>query len=111
MKMFEIADIIEKPSRGKAPSNLAVSARYVFSPDIFSQIREISDAEQGITAAIQSLLAQGKTVQCVSLADGESRYDIGNHESYYRAFIDYALEDPEYGSDILEYVRAIGGSK
>ena len=30
-------------------------------------------------------------------ADGEQRFDIGNFESYFLAFIEFALADPQYG--------------
>ena len=108
---FRISDIVEKPPTGEAPTNLAVSARYIFSPTIFERIRSAapdSNAEQGITGAIRSLIRMGKPVQCVALNTNETRYDIGNHQSYYEAFIDYALNDPECGESIREYIRKKG---
>ena len=110
-KPFRISGIVEKPPSGTAPTNLAVSARYVFAPSIFARIRAVAgltDAEQGITGAIKSLIDQGEHVQCVALAPNEKRYDIGNHKSYYQAFIDYALDDPECGDHILDYIRQKG---
>lgn len=103
---FSISDIVEKPAPGTAPTNLAVSARYIFAPSIFSRIRSESgaDAELGITGAIRKIIQAGDKVQCVSLNDREHRYDIGNHESYYKAFIDYALSDPECGDAIRDYL-------
>ncbi|MEE2754764.1 MAG: UTP--glucose-1-phosphate uridylyltransferase [Candidatus Latescibacterota bacterium] len=108
---FRISDIIEKPPLGKAPTNLAVSARYVFSPGIFEEIRSPEsggDAELGITAAIRSTIEKGKPVVCVPLNENETRYDIGGHQSYYKAFIDYALADPACGEAIREYIRKLG---
>jgi UTP--glucose-1-phosphate uridylyltransferase len=107
---FRISDIIEKPPQGEAPTNLAVSARYVFSPRIFDCIRADAEAEaeEGITGAIRALIRDGHPVQCVSLNDDETRYDIGNHESYYKAFIDYALDDPECGDAIRTYIAQKG---
>ena len=105
--IFPISGIVEKPSAGSAPTTLAVSARYVYSPEIFDSIRAVNDedAEQGITSAIRHILRQGHRVQCVSLEEGEHRYDIGNHESYYKAFIDYALSDPECGQAIRDHIQ------
>ena len=34
-EVFELDDLVEKPDVAEAPSNLAVAARYVFSPAIF----------------------------------------------------------------------------
>lgn len=110
---FRIDGIVEKPAPGTAPTDLAVSARYVFSPGIFERIRETagSHAEQGITGAIEKLIEAGDIVQCVALDDDERRYDIGNHQSYYEAFIDYALADPECGNAIRSYIHAKGKGK
>ena len=38
--VFELDDLIEKPSVDEAPSNLAVAARYVFSPAIFDYLEK-----------------------------------------------------------------------
>ena len=37
---FQLDDIVEKPAREEVPSNLAVSARYIFEPEIFSCIKQ-----------------------------------------------------------------------
>ena len=106
---FSINDLVEKPGAAEAPSLMAVSARYVFSPDIFDEIRGLTQAtggELGVTDAIRSLIRRGKSVRCVRLLPDETRYDIGSHESYYRAFIDFALQDPECGERIRKYIEA-----
>ena len=108
LNAFRISDIVEKPQPGTSPSNLAVSARYVFAPEIFAEIKHLGsghDAELGITGAIRNVIKQGKTVCCVPLNENETRYDIGNHQSYYEAFIDYALNDPDCGEAVLAYIR------
>jgi UTP-glucose-1-phosphate uridylyltransferase len=37
--IFRIEDMVEKPSREEAPSNLAIIGRYILTPDIFSASR------------------------------------------------------------------------
>ncbi len=104
---FRIDDVVEKPTPDRAPSRLAVSARYIFSPLIFEEIRKLDpgpDDEVGVTDAIRALIRAGHTVCGVPLVDGEARYDIGSHESYYKAFLDFALDDPVCGAAIREYV-------
>jgi UTP--glucose-1-phosphate uridylyltransferase len=105
---FEISDIVEKPAPAEAPSLMAVNARYIFTPEIFEEIRKVPLSKSGeipITTAIQNLIRQGKHVRCVTLAEEETRYDLGNHEDYYRAFIDFALRDPDYGERIRGYIE------
>ena len=105
---FAIADLIEKPARGSAPSNLAIAARYVFSPEIFAALDLTMPGKGGevwLADAIRILLKQGRTVCCVKLGEGEQRYDIGNFESYYRAFVDFALADERYGYLLRQHLR------
>lgn len=105
---FAIADIVEKPKPEEAPSRLAVAARYVFTPEIFSAIGSIEPGLGGelwLTDAIRVLLAQGKKVRCVRLKPDETRYDIGTPQTYYRAFADFALADPENGVDFARYLK------
>ena len=106
---FPICDIVEKPAPADAPSLSAVNARYIFNVDIFASIRKIAltpDGEIPITSAIQDLIHQQKRVRAVQLAQTERRYDLGNHEDYYRAFVDFALKDPDYGKSIRAYIES-----
>ena len=110
---FRIDDIVEKPALDDAPSHLAVTARYIFGPEIFGEIRKLQpgeDRELGITDAIRGLIRSGHTVRCVQLESDETRYDIGSHESYYKVFIDFALRDPHCGDEIRRYIRDLANS-
>ncbi len=105
---FPISDLVEKPSRETAPSRLAIAARYVFSPAIFAALkRTLPDAHGDIqlTDAIRVLLAQGQPVWAVRLHPGEVRYDIGNFETYFKAFIDFAAADEKYGYAVRHYIH------
>lgn len=110
---FAISDIVEKPAPEQAPSTLAVAARYVFTPQIFAAIQAIRPGVGGelwLTDAIRVLLEWGCPVRCVRLQPGESRYDIGTPATYYRAFADFALADPQYGAGFRHYLQTkLGG--
>jgi UTP--glucose-1-phosphate uridylyltransferase len=108
--VFTLADIIEKPSVSEAPSNLAVAARYVFSPVIFELLDKTQPGKGGeiqLTDAIRTLIHQGGKVLGIKLGASEQRYDIGNFESYYAAFVDFALADPKYGPGLREHLKRI----
>lgn len=106
-RVFELADIMEKPSVAEAPSCLAVAARYVFAPNIFDHLAETKPGKGGeiqLTDAIRRLIAQGGKVQGIILGAKERRFDIGNFESYFRAFVEFALADPRHGADLRAFV-------
>lgn len=107
---ISVADIIEKPEPGTSSSNLAVAARYVFSPDIFNALAKTAPDKNGeiqLTDAIRLLVQKGLPVYAWRLGKGERRYDIGNFESYFKTFIDYCLTDEKYGSIMRDYLKEV----
>jgi UTP--glucose-1-phosphate uridylyltransferase len=107
---FEISDLIEKPSSAEAPSNLAIAARYVLSPSIFDAIRRTRPGKGGeiqITDAIRLLIQDGQKVYGIRLHSKERRYDIGNFQAYFRAFVEFALEDEKQGAGLRKYVQEL----
>lgn len=108
--IFELEDIVEKPSVENAPSQLAVAARYIFKPAIFDMLKRIEPGAGGelqLTDAIRLLIKDGHKVYGVRLKDDERRFDIGNYSSYYRAFIEFALADPTHGDDLRKFVSGL----
>src|SRR5207302_8155538 len=98
------------PSVAEVRSRLAVAARYVFKPVIFEWLAQTPPGKGGeiqLTDAIRLLLRHGGQVRGMPLAPGERRFDIGNFESYFRAFIEFALADPRYGADLRAFVRSL----
>ncbi len=102
-----LAGLIEKPEPAEAPSTLAIASRYAFDPIIFEAIRAISPGKGGeyqLTDAIAWLITRGHKVVAVPLTAGEKRYDIGNFESYCKAFIEIALRDPELAAPLRAHL-------
>jgi UTP--glucose-1-phosphate uridylyltransferase len=107
---FDLADIVEKPSVAEAPSNLAVAARYVFGPAIFDALARTPPGKGGeiqLTDAIRLLIKEGRKVMGLRLPPGEARFDIGNFESYFRSFIEFAFADPQHGDKLRAFARQL----
>lgn len=101
---FPVEDFVEKPPRGDAPSNLAITGRYVFTAEIFDRLEETEPGVGGelqLTDAIRKLDA----VRGVEL-DGD-RYDIGNIPSWLQANIEMALhhDDGEMNEAVAALVQ------
>ena len=108
--VFDLADLIEKPSVDQAPSNLAVAARYICRPSIFDQLERTAPGkgdEIQLTDALRTLLHDGGRVLGVQLEPGEKRYDVGNFESYFQAFVEAALADSQYGPSVAKHIRKL----
>ncbi len=109
-EIFEIEDLIEKPSRQEAPSNLAIAARYVFAPVIFDAIKKTRPGKGGeiqITDAIRLMMREGGKVYGICLRPDERRYDIGNFQAYFRAFVEFALKDEKQGLALRKHLEAL----
>ncbi len=109
-EIFPIRSLVEKPALEAAPSRLAVSGRYVFSPRIFGMIRQVRPDKRGeiqITDAIRLVAESGGRVLGVRLRADEKRYDIGNLPSYFETFIEFALSDPDYGPRVRGYLAKL----
>ncbi|MDO4584351.1 MAG: UTP--glucose-1-phosphate uridylyltransferase [Planctomycetia bacterium] len=109
-EVFPLADIVEKPSPEEAPSCLAVASRYVFRPEIFSYLKVTRPGKNGeiqLTDAIAAMLADGKKVYGVRVAASEHRFDIGNFQSYFNAFLEFAMTDPDYGKGVREKLEEL----
>ena len=98
--VFALDDLVEKPDVAEAPSNLAVAARYVLCPAVFDYLRKTPPGkgdEIQLTDAIRAIIRDGGKVFGVCLPQDQQRFDIGNFESYFQAFVAFALADPTYG--------------
>jgi UTP--glucose-1-phosphate uridylyltransferase len=108
--IFELADVIEKPSVEEAPSNLAIAARYVFSPAIFGALEQTgfgAGDEIQLTDAIRRLIRERHKVYGIRLRQDEKRYDIGNFGAYFRAFVEFCLVDEKYGADLRHHLEEL----
>ena len=105
---FELLDVVEKPSVEEAPSNLAIAARYIFTPRIFDALERTTPGKGGeiqLTDAVRLMMQEGAKVYGVRLKKDEVRYDIGNFESYFRSFVEFALADEKHGDDLRAYIK------
>ncbi len=101
-----IQSIIEKPARASAPSNLAAIGRYVFTPAIFSCLKETLPDQRGeiqLTDGIRRLLMQEKVY---AYHFHGKRYDCGSKLGYLEAMVEFGLNHPEIGPDFAEYLRS-----
>ena len=108
--VFEIDDLVEKPSRESLPSNLAIGGRYVLDPMIFDLIRKLKPGAGGelqLTDAVKMTLEVGRPVWCVRLRPSERRRDIGTFASYFEAQIAEFCSDEELSSKMKDICRSV----
>lgn len=106
----KIAKIVEKPSIDKAPSNLAVVGRYVFSADIWDLLAKtpvgVGDEIQ-LTDAIEMLITQ-QDVEAFHMTG--KTFDCGDKLGYMQAFVEYSLHHDKFGSKFTSYLKTLSKS-
>lgn len=106
---LRITDIVEKPASDDAPSDLAAAARYVVDPRLFAHLRNTPPAKNGevqLTDALRAMLREGCAGIAVPLQADETRHDLGGLDSYFRAFVAFALRDPDHGDGLRAWFRS-----
>jgi len=81
-----LADLVEKPAPEAAPSQLAVTGRYILTPDIFGALLGTAPGAGGevqLTDALRRLLASGHAVRWQELEGGI--HDLGHLEGWLKA--------------------------
>ena len=100
--IYKISELVEKPPKEKAPSNLAIMGRYVLTPDIFDRIDE---TEPGVGGEIQLTDALQKLDSIYGVTFEGKTYDIGNRLEWLKTSIEFALDDNEFRDDLVEYMK------
>ncbi len=98
-KVSEITEMIEKPPRGTAPSNLHITGRYILQPGIFDILasqEQGSGGEIQLTDAMITLMKQEKQPFHAVRFDGDI-YDCGSKIGFLMANVAYALARDDLG--------------
>lgn len=101
----KIESIVEKPAVDKAPSNLAVVGRYIFSAAIWDFLEKtpvgVGDEIQ-LTDAIDMLIEK-ETVEAFHMT-GES-FDCGDKIGYMEAFVEYGIRHAKLGKEFKTFIK------
>ncbi|MDB5299021.1 MAG: galU [Phycisphaerales bacterium] len=105
--VFKLDTLVEKPSRESAPSNLAIAARYVLTPAIFSCLERTAPGRGGeiqLTDALRLLLAREPIHGIVLEA---RRHDIGNPLDWLKTNLLFAARDPALRAALSPMIREL----
>ena len=106
-RLYAIKDMVEKPSAGTAPSNLAIIGRYVLPPEIFTVLGDTSAGIGGeiqLTDAIKRLL---DTTPFLGLQYEGLRFDAGNKAGFIKANLYCGLYHPEVREELCAFMRTL----
>ncbi|WP_213975748.1 UTP--glucose-1-phosphate uridylyltransferase GalU [Tepidanaerobacter acetatoxydans] len=106
-RIYKVNNLVEKPKKNQAPSNIAISGRYIITPHIFNILKHAkpgADNEIQLTDALKELL---NIEPIYAYAFRGNRYDVGDKLGYLKATVDYALKRNDLRDDFTKYLTEI----
>ncbi len=103
--VYKITDLVEKPDVDDAPSDIAITGRYILTPEVFDCLDGLppgSGGEVQLTDALKKVLDKGEVYGL--LFEGK-RYDAGSKIGFLQATVDMALQNPELSADFLDFLK------
>jgi UTP--glucose-1-phosphate uridylyltransferase len=105
--LFEVKDMVEKPSPEKAPSQLGIVGRYVLTPDIFALLESTKPGRGGEIQLTDALRRLNRKRPIYAARLKGHRHDIGNKVEFVKATLAFALQDKNARQPIMEFMRAL----
>jgi UTP--glucose-1-phosphate uridylyltransferase len=105
--IYRVRDLVEKPPREEAPSDLAIIGRYILTPDIFPALAATKSDRTGeiqLTNGIRELLKSRPVYACEVKG---VRHDTGNKLGFLKAVVYFALRRPDLAEAFSEYLRSL----
>ncbi len=106
--VYQVKDLVEKPPRSEAPSDLAIIGRYILTPDIFPALEATKSDRTGeiqLTNGLRELL---KTRPIYACEVKGVRHDTGNKLGFLKAVVYFALRRPDIAAKFSDYLSSLG---
>ena len=103
--LFEINQMVEKPPKGTAPSNLTITGRYILQPEIFDILATQTRGAGGEIQLTDAMVELAKRQPFYGLKFAGDSYDCGSKIGFLTANVAYALARadlaPEFRKEVL----------
>ena len=106
--IYQVSDLVEKPSPQEAPSDLAIIGRYIRTPDIFPILAATKSDRTGeiqLTNGLRELVKKRPIFACEIKG---VRHDTGNKLGYLKAVVYFALRRPDLAEQFSAYLTSLG---
>jgi UTP--glucose-1-phosphate uridylyltransferase len=105
--VYQVRDLVEKPPKEDAPSDLAIIGRYVLTPDIFPALAATKSDRTGeiqLTNGLKELLKKRPIYACEVKG---VRHDTGNKLGFLKAVVYFALRRPDLAGQFSAYLTSL----
>lgn len=108
-RLYQLKNVVEKPSVAEAPSNLVVIGKYIITPEIFSELAKVKPDKAGeirLANAFRQRLAKKKPVYGHQFS-GE-HLDCGTKLGFLKATVSFAMRHKDLSGDFKKYLKNLG---
>jgi UTP--glucose-1-phosphate uridylyltransferase len=102
---FVVHDMVEKPGKANAPSNLGIIGRYVLTGDVFGHIDRTPPGRGGEIQLTDAMRAQAQEEPIRAIKFSGVRYDVGSKQDYLRATVELAAARADLGPEFRAFLR------
>lgn len=107
-RTYQINEVIEKPAAGKAPSNLAIIGKYIYTPELFQMLDQMKPGPGGElfpTDVFDLYVKKGGKMYGYEYEG--VRYDCGDKLGFLEAIVQSGLKHPEVGKSFRSYLNGL----
>jgi UTP--glucose-1-phosphate uridylyltransferase len=108
-KLFGITEMVEKPPRDKAPSNLTITGRYILQPEIFDILSSQNRGTGGEIQITDAMIELAKSQPFFGLKFDGDAYDCGSKIGFLTANVAYALARPDIAPEFRKEAKRLLG--
>ncbi len=105
--VYKVKDLVEKPKKEDAPSNIAILGRYIISSKIFEYLENTTPGAGGEIQLTDALKELSKTEVMYAYDFIGRRYDVGNRIGFLEATVEFALKRDDLREDFTSYLTKI----
>jgi UTP--glucose-1-phosphate uridylyltransferase len=106
-QFLKIRDVVEKPKPEEAPSDLAVTGRYVLPPEIFDYLEKTAPGSGGEIQLTDALRMLAKDAGLWAYIYDGKTYDAGDKLGFLQATVELALKNPSFGEAFRSYLKTV----
>lgn len=106
-RIYNVTEMVEKPDKNAAPSNIAILGRYIITPRIFDFLENAVPGKGGeiqLTDALKRFIGSENVYAYDFIGN---RYDVGNRLGFVKATVEFALKREDLKGEFEEYLKGL----
>ena len=106
-RLYTVHDLVEKPKREEAPTNVAILGRYIITPAIFDILETTPRGAGGEIQLTDGLKVLAEQEDMLAYDFEGKRYDVGNKLGFLEATVEFALRREDLKDEFTRYLKGL----